>query len=322
LFAAFHLFININHSIVMKQLFVCVWLLLGTNTIVKACDICGCTANGQSLGILPQFYQHFIGLQYQYRSYHSQTALSVDGTAGANSNEYYNTLQIWSRYYIGKRIQLFAFVPYTSNVQHEQGVVTTTSGISDASILANYVLVKQDDCNKAWKQILLTGGGIKLPTGVYGNSSTADKNGLPNLQPGTGTYDFIINTNYTLRHNNYGINTDVSYTITTPNASKYKYGNHLNSSLSAYYLQQRKQWTILPQAGVKCIYALHDYDNYSKHWLNEQSGGYQLFATIGTSIYYKHIGLKELVDLPISQHYSGGAVTSQSQYETGLFFLF
>ena len=105
----------------MKQLFVCVWLLWSTNTIVKACDICGCTANGQSLGILPQFYQHFIGIQYQYRSYHSQGAMSVDGTAGTSSNEYYNTLQLWSRYYIGKRIQLFAFVPYTSNVQHEQG---------------------------------------------------------------------------------------------------------------------------------------------------------------------------------------------------------
>lgn len=306
----------------MRQLLCVVLLLAGTIQPVRACDVCGCSASNQYLGILPQFHRHFIGLQYQYRSFNSSHPSLFAGKPDEKSEEQYNSMQVWGRYYVGKRLQLFAFLPYSSNKRTADGVTTTTSGISDVSVLANMLLVRADSTRGDIKQTLLAGGGIKLPTGKYSGITALDRQGLPNMQAGTGSCDFVVNTNYTVRYKMAGINLDAAYTLTTMNKEQYKYGNRLNTGLLAFYWLRAGAFSILPQAGVRYEYTLHDYDNYERKWLNEQSGGYQCFATLGVQAYYKSLGLQATYGLPVSQHYGAGYVVAKQRIETGLFLLF
>lgn len=306
----------------MKYFICCALLCLGVITCTFACNVCGCSAGGDYLGILPQYYDHYIGLQYQYRSFHSEHAPLKFGDPYEHSQQYYNMLQLRGHYNLGSRVQLFAFVPYYSNTQKQDGARTTTSGIGDVSALANVVLLRKDAAGSKWQQLLMAGGGVKLPTGKYTGISVLDREGLPNMQAGTGSWDFITNLNYTVRRNKAGLNLDASYTFTTANHEQYKYGNRLNSSLLGFYAFGNNKLKLLPQAGLRYEYTLHDYDNYPKKWLNEQTGGHMLFATAGAQAYYGHWGFQAMYHLPLMQHYADGNVTAVTRTEAGILYLF
>jgi hypothetical protein len=306
----------------MRSILIAAVLIAGVTYNAAACDLCGCSANNQYLGILPQFYKQFIGLQYQYTSFSAKQASLMDPADYERAYAFNNTLQLWGRYYIGNRLQLFGFVPYHMNSGNDAGSPFKTNGIGDVSVLANVVVIKDDSDCKSWHHALLAGGGVKMPTGKYTGITTLDEQGLPNVQAGTGSWDFVVNANYTVRREKIGINADASYTMTTVNTAGYKYGNRLNTGLLGFYWWAKNSLSVLPQAGIKYEYSLRDYDNYERKWLNEASGGEIVFGSVGVQSFYKRYGAKVMYNIPIAQHYSDGNVTVKPRLETSVYFLF
>ena len=200
-------------------------------------------------------------------------------------------------------------------------ITYTDNGIGDATLLANVLLANKQG-KKALQHQLLAGCGVKLPTGRHMGITEMDKLGLPNMQPGTGSWDAVVNGNYTVRGNTLGANMDAAYAFTTANKDAYKYGNRLNAGITGFYQIKTSKMSLLPQAGVRYEYSLHDYDNYSKKWLNEQSGGYMCFAMAGIQGYRGRTGVRLMYQMPVSQHYSSGYVTAKNRVEAGVFFLF
>jgi hypothetical protein len=305
----------------MKRIILCM-LLLSAAVYSKACTVCGCSASNQYLGILPQYDKHFIGLQYQFRNFESHHVPGEADETNSISNEYYNTVQLWGRINAGKHFQFFAFVPYVSNLKKEDGIATRISGLGDATLLVNYRILGNKVATSEWQQNLQAGGGVKLPTGAYDVNAIQYTEGLPNMQPGTNSWDFIANANYTLRHKQAGINIDASYTMTTPNSIQYKYGNRFSAGALGFYWLQKKSWSVLPQAGLRFDVAGTDYDNYSYRWENDMSGGEQLYASAGVQAYYKRVGVQLMGHLPLMQHYASGLVTAGFKTEAGVYFLF
>lgn len=288
-----------------------------------ACDVCGCSASNQYLGILPQFQWNFAGIQYQHSSFSSVHPSLFEGWPDEHAQDYYNTIQAWGRYNVGRRLQVFLFVPYQYNIDHADTATSSSSGLGDISFLVNRIMIKDKGSAGGWGHQLIAGGGLKMPTGHHNGITTPDRLGLPNLQPGTGSWDFMINANYTLRHNKQGLNLDAAYTLTTANKDNFKYGNRLNAGLLWYYaLKFKGGFSLLPQAGLRYQYTLHDYDNYSKKWLNEQSGGYLSFGDVGLQAYYKRLGIRLDCQLPLAQHYGNGYVSAKQKTEAGIFILF
>ncbi len=305
----------------MKQILCCAVLLMGS-IAASACDACGCGASSCNLGlgILPQFYRNFAGIQFQNRSFSSLHEANESGTPAQASDEQYQTIQVWGRYGLSKRVQLFAFFPYQVNTQTTGGATARTSGIGDVSVLGMVKLVNK--FGKKANHTLFTGMGIKAPTGQYKGTTTRDAEGLPNMQPGTGSWDFMANANYTLSYGNKGINAEAAYTFTTANKYNYKYGDRLSSTLAGFWRKGIKNWTLLPSAGVKYEYTLHDYDNYARKWLNEETGGSIMYGTMGMQVYYKQAGLQLNMDLPLAQNYAGGNVSARYRANAGLLFMF
>lgn len=308
-------------EIQMKRL---ITAFLGASVTISsahACDVCGCSASNQYLGLLPKANISFISLQYQYAHLESNHPSLFSNRPNEHGHDYYNTAQLWGRYAVNQHLQLFAFVPYRYNIQRTDSAVFKGSGIGDVSVLANTVLIRQDDASSRWQHQLFGGGGIKLPTGKYAGITAMDRLGLPNMQPGTGSWDFIVNANYTVKKASFGVNADGSYTITTPSSEHYKYGNKLNTGVLGFYSFELGKWSIVPQAGLRYEYSLHDYDNYERKWLNEQSGGYMSFATMGVQCYLKRAGARLTYQLPVSQNYSTGYVVAKQRIDAGIFFL-
>jgi hypothetical protein len=142
------------------------------------------------------------------------------------------------------------------------------------------------------------------------------------MQPGTKSWDFIVNTNYTTDNDVIGINLDASYTLTTANPDGYKFGNRLSSGVLTYYRIGNQSVTVMPQAGMRLDLTGPEYDNYAYGLANDMTGGSQWYATIGAQVYYKRIGLQAMYHLPVAQHFAGGLVTTKFKAETGVYLLF
>lgn len=284
----------------------------------RACDVCGCAGGGQYFGLLPQASRSFAGVQYQYYRFNTAHPSLFENRPQERSTDVYSTVQAWGRYSAGKRLQLFAFVPYRYNVQQSDTSSYRVQGLGDVTLIADVILLNADG---RYTHQLLAGGGVKLPTGAYAGISEMDKLGLPNMQPGTGSTDFLLNANYTLRRENSGINLDASYTLTTPNKDKLKYGNKLATGIVAFHAWDVGRVSLLPQAGGRYEFALHDYDNYQRRWLNEQSGGYMVFSTVGLQAYLRRVGARAMYSMPVAQRYSTGYVQARAKVDLSLFIL-
>ncbi len=295
-------------------------LLTVAYTPMWACDVCGCSTSSQFLGVLPGYDYNFIGLQYLHSNYAGTHSGLRESDPAQHSKDQYNTLQLWGRYNLGRKYQLFVFIPYQFNRHREDSTRYNNSGVGDITILANRKLVDRERGEVS--HLLTAGVGIKLPTGHHDGISVLDKEGLPNMQPGTGATDLMVNANYVIKRKQLGFNLDASYTLTTTSSDSYKYGNKLNSGILAFYSLAAGSVSLMPVAGVRYEYTLHDYDNYSKKWLNEQSGGYMVFAAAGVQTYYKKAGARVTGQLPIAQNFASGNVTARYKLETSIFFLF
>lgn len=287
---------------------------------IQACTVCGCSASNQYLGVLPNSKNSFAGVQYQYREFYSKPHSSAEGEEISHDN--YHTVQLWGRYNLFNKVQLFAFVPYVLNERKESGVYSNNTGFGDITLLANYRILGAKCTGKKWQHNLLAGGGVKLPTGRYNSEAVRAYIELPNTQPGTASFDFIVNTNYTLLHNNTGLNTDVSYVITNPNKDKYKFGNRFSAGLLLFHTITANKFKIIPQLGSRYEMNSMDYSNSEYSIINESSGGNQLFASVGLQAFRNNIGGQFMFHKPIAQNYADGMVNSRYKTEMGIFILF
>lgn len=246
----------------------------------------------------------------------------MEGMPAETSTDYYHTMQLWGRYSPYRNIQLFAFVPYVYNERIENGNFSGNTGLGDVTILANYRLLGANCTGKEWQHNLLAGGGVKLPTGKYDRNDIKYNEGLPNTQPGTASFDFILNANYTLQRNSTGINADIAYVITTPNKDQYKFGNRLSAGLLAFRSFGKSQLKLIPQAGCRYERNETDYSNYYYAVKNTYSGGDIFFASAGLQAFRSNVGAQAMFHLPLSQNYSNNMVTNRYKTELGIYLLF
>lgn len=303
----------------MKRIFLT--LLLGAGfSVAHACNTCGCSASSPYLGILSQRGGSFLGLQHTYRWFESYHDASEQGHAPGY--EYFQTTQVWGSYAIG-RFRVIGILPYQYNTKVEDGTRTVMSGLGDATVLLNYQILQPTATCSGWQHYLQAGGGVKAPTGAYDNEVLGSGDELaPSMQAGTGSWDFVANANYTLRHGQWGLNAEGSYTLTTPNHQTYKYGNRLSSAVQAFREFSVKAWRLTPAVGMRYEQAAQDYDNYPSRSLAQYTGGNMLFATAGLHAYARNWGAELGYSLPVAQHYGDGLVKAKGRLEVGILRLF
>jgi hypothetical protein len=293
-------------------------LFAGLATGARACDICGCSAGGSYFGILPRFGKHFVGVRYQYSAF-SSTHPPTGSESPSSSQEWFQTGELWGRYVIHPRLQLFAFLPYHHFERHADQKMTTVDGLGDASLVANWMVFNTgDSLYHNWKQAFQIGGGVKLPTGQH----LIVREGLllnPNLQPGTGTYDFPLNAIYTLRHKKWGMNTELQYRMNGVNKNGYQFGNRASTALQLFYWHNLKKCALLPQAGITGEFAQADQKNKIAQ---DNTGGQAVYATAGVNIYFRRIAVGMNVNQPVYQHLGNGNVHAFTAAAATLSFLF
>jgi hypothetical protein len=222
----------------MRTLFLTV-ALLAFGPAASACDVCGCSIGGNYFGILPQFHRHFVGIRYSTQSFQSATSRKAAQLGNFHSNEQFQTLDVLGRFYPTRRLQMLGLAPYHDFRREENGISSHSQGLGDVSILGNYIILDTgDSLRRNWQHTMTLGGGVKLPTGQHSLKNSEGELLLANMQPGTGSTDFMLSATYTLRRGAWGLATDVLGRLNTANHHDYHFGNRVSGSAKIFLLEK------------------------------------------------------------------------------------
>lgn len=283
---------------------------------LSACEICGCSGGGNSLGLLPLVQRHFVGFRA-----HAQYYTTQPHGGETASKENFANIDLWGRWQMNRRWQLIGILPYSSAERiFNDGVIHRTKGLGDLSLIAQFALLDPaKQAVKPWRYTAQIGAGLKMPTGVHDLRNEEGVLHIANLQPGSGAYDFLLSGLYAVQYNTWGISADASLRLTGENAEKYKIGNRLNAELRLFWNRQSRQFRFLPYAGLSLD--ARDVDRDKGIW-QADSGGKAWFAVAGIDFFWGNCLLSLSGKIPLAHSLGGDMVTPGPRIQGGVAWLF
>ncbi len=280
-----------------------------TPVLSSACDICGCGAGNNYIGILPEFRKQVFGIRYRYNTLQSHVGIN-GSTTYLTTRENYHSIEAWGGWNIRKHIRLMISVPYNVNERINQGITKSKSGLGDISLWGYYQLLNKRKTvfkKKLLVQTLWMGAGLKLPSGKYNVSDKTNGSDNVNLfQLGTGSIDFNTGLMYDIRLQDLGMNVTANYKINTNNKYDYRYGNKVNLNAQLYYkINIKNKVTVAPNAGLQYEYSKLDSDK----GLSVSVSGGELFSGIaGMEITFKKLAVGFNYQTQLNQQLALGIV--------------
>jgi len=281
----------------------------------SACEVCGSVSGADDFGLSSGWGKHFIGMKFQHRMFTSQHPTLFEGEVPTFYRNKFNQLNLTGRYVPVKRIQLYGSLPY--NWYSDSSV--SINGLGDASFRLGYAVFYRKDSATDKSTQLWINMGVKAPTGSSDEREISTN--LPNMQPGSGSWDYTIGAQYQYKTLRDGLSLEASYKINTPNFYRQRFGNRTGVTMSyfrSYILGEVYDNRILPQIGVKLEHAEQDYFNVSKNEINPYSGGAFVSAIMGCDLLVNNININVGWQLPIWQNFADGYVNYLRQFSVGL----
>ena len=283
-----------------------------------ACDVCGCSAGGYYLGIMPQQNNNFLGVRYRNSIYDGHGGLVPYG-----AHDIFQSTELFTRYYLHPRVQLLGFVPFSFNHRMQTDREMKVQGLGDVLFLANYQLWNTARGNnlEGWRHSFFVGGGLKLPTGQFRYAETdATQVNNANFQLGTGSLDYLLSSNYTLRWRGWGLNLEGSVKLNGKNADDYRFGTRISGNGNLFLIRQlSKSLGLMPYAGLYFEKSATDWQRATEV---ESTGGSLMAANTGLDFYLNNrwsLGLK--YQLPLYQNLGGGHLDAKRRFMAQLLIL-
>ncbi len=272
----------------MKQIIIVLLLLLSFPSL--ACDNCNVFIN-----ISPNDYRSSIGVyhhtRYMIGTYNSlgQVYLkhggeNIEELVNKKIEDFYRTYEVRGTYYFGQKWRTVFTLPFIDNTQQIDGLAKyRVRGIGDPIVMQTYQVYNSKFSNDSTPEIVHRfeiGGGIKVPAGSIEKRYPF---GEPNidLQPGTGSWDFLFLATYSARFKQLGFSSNLNVKFNTYNKNNFRYGNTLNLSLNTFYIKNFKRIVLMPYVGG---YIEHFEKDYEYSIIND-SGGATFFGNIGFKLY-------------------------------------
>jgi hypothetical protein len=295
-----------------------------------ACDICSIY-----LGINPTDYQNSFGFNYRTRYLHGKFDMNgmikksgpkhaahiSDPLAGQTVKEIFNVMEFRGKYYFTDRFNVLATVPVLNNYRSIGGWTSVDLyGVGDPILMVNYQVYSTtaDKETQDFAQRLVLGGGAKFPLGAVDRQFDGEKVDL-DMQPGTGSMDYLASLEYQIRYKKVGLNTNFIYKLNSANKEGYRYGDLFNTSIHLFSLLEVKSFKIVPNAGVYYEQAGKDHENDD---LMKESGGRILFASGGAGIYFKKFAYKITCQHALNNQLNGNQLPTKNRFVMGLSYNF
>ena len=287
---------------------------------LAACDLCG-----GFMGVQPQYGRNYLSLRMRYRYFHGNVPhfhTHADGSdhehANQLTNEHYNTLELWGRFYPHPNIQILAWIPFKYNYSIEGGNPTAIWGLGDIQSLFRYKCFNLENSTRRRSQTLFAGLGLKIPTGSF-KKPKQDGEIESHLQAGTGSFDFIASSGYYFRQGEWGFSIEALYKKNLANGLGYRWADQTNLSAWAFYWGSLPKLNLSPSVGLTFEYAGDDFISKERA---VNTGGAILLAGTGFDLYFNKIILKANLQMPLVQALNGVQIKNKIRSSLELGFIF
>ncbi|MFH6983445.1 hypothetical protein [Marinoscillum luteum] len=267
----------------------------------RACDVCGCSLSGLYFGFLPNQNTHFVGVKYSHASF--SASIDNDGYyyEDEHSEDTYQRYDLMGRFSLGERFQVRYLMPYMINNMEGSHQTVHSEGVGDPVVVIYYSPFNTgNDFSRAIMHSLSVGAGLKVPVGEFDKEDNGELVNR-NFQLGSGSLDYVLSANYTIRHGNLGINAETSFKMNTSNTQAYRFGNQFNLSGNAFYYLEMKKVSLVPFAGV--YYEAADRHKYYDI-IEANTGGSSLLGTFGVQLFAGRVTTNVQYQVPLIQSFN------------------
>lgn len=135
-----------------------------------------------------------------------------------------------------ENLTLLAEIPYVvrGSIEIEDhdrlGEKEESEGIGDLNVIVTYRFLRRDN------NYLGAVGGIKFPTGETKETNSQNVRFEPELQPGTGSYDYPLGVVYQLQVNSFVFRGNAIYVFKTEGDQDFEFGDLFSTSLFLDYI--------------------------------------------------------------------------------------
>ncbi|WP_407478512.1 transporter [Elizabethkingia meningoseptica] len=266
------------------------------------CDACGCAAGNGSSGFESLLNPQFIGVKYFAQHYKAKENLFTDKLT---QDQYFNTIQLWGKIPVTKKLSIYASVLYHFHSKKTLQGDINISGIGDANVMGIYQILNSKD---TYHQ--LNGGfGVKIPLGKFDEKGITGVN--PSFQLGTGSWDYQMALSYKYQKSLFALLINTDYTIKTENKKHYQFGNQWNYAGTGFYRLWRNENSIISgKLGMQGeVYA----QNKQFGEVMPDTAGSALYGKLGFEASYKKWSLGTEVMLPAYTSLAGGTIEAKSR---------
>ncbi len=270
-----------------------------------ACDVCGCSLTPMSVGLFPFQQRSYVGMSWFHHRYESHVDPERPELL---ARERFHSLEWRGRWTIAPRIQLVAQLPVSFLWREHEGVTEQHAGLSDISVLGRVrILPWRDSSRLGWQHQWWIGAGLKAPTG---NHRLTDPQEVvnPNFQLGSGSWDGLLTSSYTVSNHQWGFSADLLFRYNTTNADDFRFGHRLNATARAFAMLDLGAGKVLPSAGWYVEWAGKDTD---RGFLLTESGGQAHFAELGLQWVQGRTSLGAFFHQPLATDWAAGQVDPQ-----------
>lgn len=285
---------------------------------LAACDACGCSMSPSYAALMPSMGGHYVGFWWQHQQYRTFTDPAFE-TGLLPQDEYFNTLEIRTRWEIHPRLQATLMLPYAYHLRQDVSGPRTVRGLGDVGGLLSYTLYdNSDSLQRKVRHRIVAGIGGKAPTGAF-QKPTANEVVNPNFQVGTGSWDALFNLNYTARSGRTGLLLDATYRLNGAGQNGYQFGNRFAGLLSLFRVEQIGGISVMPNLGLYYEEAGWDIEN---GYYRTYTGGHAWLANAGAEVFWQRYNLGVTYSLPLQQNWNTGLVESRSRVALHLNYFF
>lgn len=268
---------------------------------VNACDICGCNMSGLYFGFLPMYKTHFVGIRYSQASFSAYIDNDDFYFEDEYSKDTYRRMELIGRFSLSKKLQVRYILPFAINSMDGSHQTVNSNGFGDPIVMAYFNPFNTgNDFTRAIMHTLVIGGGVKLPLGQFDKQDQGELIN-PNFQLGSGSLDYLLGLNYTIRHNALGLNIESSYKLNTSNGENYRFGNQTNTSANLFYYIETPKLSVLPFTGV---YYEQAAQHRSQEIIEANTGGAAWLGTIGVQLFRNKLMVNMQYQTTLSQSFN------------------
>lgn len=295
--------------------FIATILVVVSASFVFGCEVCGCSAAGNSIGTIGASKNHLIGMTFQGRYFKSAHPALFSNELERSAERFY-TANLAGKFQAHRRVQIVGALPFHYNQQTKEGVTTFKQGIGDFTVSSRFAVVYKRDSINASAFIIQLGAGIKMPTGEF----SKDAHETNNTFPGTGSWDIPFDANLYLIREKWMLQFENAFNLKTRNKIGYHYGNAFQSVVYANKTIGKRSLKVSPGVGIQTEYLFKDRIDGSS--ANTFNSGYLLTGVIGLNFQWKQVFLLVRYNQPLAQKLSKGYTTNKGQFSVSLFYTF